>query len=76
MDYRKIFTYITLSAWSTIAVIFFMWSIAPNKAESKSLCKARLDYGAGLSPQSVAIGDLNGDDNPDLAVAITRCLDR
>ncbi len=30
---------------------------------------AKVEYGAGIRPQSVAIGDLNGDINPDLAVA-------
>ena len=31
--------------------------------------KPRVDYAVGLSPFSVAIGDFNGDDHPDLAVA-------
>jgi hypothetical protein len=30
---------------------------------------AKVDFGAGSNPQSVAIGDLNGDGRPDLAVA-------
>jgi len=30
---------------------------------------SRRHYGAGPSPQSVAVGDFNGDGNPDLAVA-------
>src|SRR5439155_15021534 len=32
---------------------------------------ARTDYGTGSAPKSVAIGDLNGDGKPDLAVANT-----
>jgi len=46
-----------------------MWSIAPNTAEAQFLFKARIDYGAGTYPSSVAIGDLDGDGTPDLAVA-------
>ena len=69
MNYRKTFNRITLIAWSTIAVIFFMGSITLNNAQAKFLFKARIDYDTGAGPSSVAIGDLNGDANPDLAVA-------
>ena len=69
MNYRKTFNRIILIAWSTIAVIFFMWSITLNNAQAKFLFKARIDYGAGDGPCSVAIGDLNGDGDLDLAVA-------
>ena len=36
--------------------------------------QGRRDYPTGLSPQSVVIGDLNGDGKPDLATA--NCLAR
>ena len=69
VSYRKSFNRITLIAWSTIAVIFLMCSIILNNAQAKFLFKASIEYGAGVEPRSVAIGDLNGDANPDLAVA-------
>jgi aryl carrier-like protein len=72
MNYRKTFSRITLIAWCTIAVIFLMCSITLNNAQAKFLFKARIDYDAADGPSSVAIGDLNGDAKPDLAVANRR----
>ena len=69
MNRRKGIGRITLIAWNAIALIFVMCSILPHMAEAKNLFNVRLDYGAGDEPSSVAIGDLNGDDTPDLAVA-------
>ena len=69
MNYGKTFNRITLIAWSTIAVILVMCTITLNNAQAKFIFKARIDYGAGDRPSSVAIGDLNGDGDPDLAVA-------
>ena len=69
MNYRNIFSRITIIAWSTIAVIFLMCSITLNNAQAKILFEARIDYGIGDSYSSVAIGDLNGDAKPDLTVA-------
>ena len=70
MNYRKTYNRIILIAWSTIAVIFFMCSVTMNNAQAKFLFKARIDYDAGDGPRSVAIGDLNGDGDLDLAVAM------
>ena len=67
MNYRKTTNLITLIAWRTIAVILFICFISLNNAEAKPLFNVRIDYGA-TGAGSVAIGDLNGDDNPDLAV--------
>ena len=68
MNYRKSFSRIILIAWSTIAAIFLMWSIALHTAEADSLFYPPVNYGSGLEPRSVAIGDLDGDDDLDLAV--------
>ena len=69
MNYRKVFNHITRIGWTTIAVTFVMCTITPNNAQAKFLFEARVDYDAGGSPYSVAVGDLDGDANPDLAVA-------
>ncbi len=69
MNYRKTFSRITLIAWSTIAVILVMWSIVLHPAEADSLFYPAVNYDTGDRPYSVAIGDLNGDGDPDLAVA-------
>jgi hypothetical protein len=69
MSHSDTFSPITLIAWSTIAAIFFMCSITLNNAQANFLFKPKIDYDAGKQPQSVAIGDLNGDGHPDLAVA-------
>jgi hypothetical protein len=69
MNYRKTFKGIILIAWSTIAVIFFMCSITLNNAQAEFLFKVRIDFDAGNRPYSIAIGDFNRDDDPDLAVA-------
>ncbi len=59
----------TLLLWVTMAVVFVMWSIAPNMAEAELLFQPRVDYQAGDGAFSVAIGDLDGDGDQDLAVA-------
>ena len=69
MNYRRIVSRMTIIALSTIAVILFMWSITQNNAQAKFLFEASISYGAGSGPHSVAIGDLNGDGELDLAVA-------
>lgn len=43
--------------------------ITLNNAQVKFLFKTRINYIAGDGPSSIAIGDLNGDGDPDLAVA-------
>ena len=71
MNYRKAFSRITLIIWSTIAVIFVMWSISLHTAKAHSLFDIAANYGTGEYPFSVAIGDLNGDG--DLVVANAGC---
>jgi hypothetical protein len=69
MNYRKAFNRITLIAWSTIAVCFFMCSISLHNAQAQTLFNPAVNYGAGDGPSSVALGDLDGDGDLDLAVA-------
>ena len=69
MNYLKTFSRITLIAWSTIAVILVMCSITLHSAKANSLFKPPVNYGAGGLPHSVAIGDLDGDGDLDMAVA-------
>jgi hypothetical protein len=70
MNYRKTFSRITLIAWSTIAVILVMWSIVLHPAEADSLFYPAGNYDTGDEPYSVAIGDLNGDGDPDKSLLL------
>ena len=45
------------------------WQVSDGTAVSGSLFSAATNFAARPSPLSVAIGDVNGDDRPDLAVA-------
>jgi hypothetical protein len=45
------------------------WALEWGSSSASPLFGAAVDFGTGSSPFSVAIGDLNGDVNPDLAVA-------
>jgi hypothetical protein len=69
MNYREIFNRIILIAWSTIAVILVMGSFGLHTTEANSLFKASIVYKTSDNSNSVAISDLNGDGNSDLAVA-------
>src|SRR5215468_8450616 len=54
-------------AWAGLAVSHLLFAAAAE-AQGVSFI-ARRDLGVGSSPQSVAVGDFNGDGLPDLAVA-------
>ena len=59
----------TLSLLSLLPLLLVSSSLTrPARAEIL-FWPARLDFPAGEGPWSVAIGDLNGDEIPDLAVA-------
>ena len=71
MNCRKTINRIILYCWSLIAVVLCICSITLSNAHSAFLFKASIAYDAGNDPSSVAIGDLNGDGNPDLVVTNT-----
>src|SRR5256712_3318430 len=54
-----------------VAATLFFSSAFPNPAPAQtvSFIDARADFGVGTNPRSVAMGDVNGDGRPDLAVA-------
>ena len=59
----------TLAATLCFAVL--LAAAAPASAQSVSFA-APATFAVGLSPVSVAVGDFNGDSDPDLAVANLR----
>ncbi|HXE73053.1 MAG TPA: VCBS repeat-containing protein, partial [Candidatus Nitrosotenuis sp.] len=59
-------TPVTVTAGGTLTLTDPNWSDASPSAIS---FQAALSLAAGTSPVSVAVGDLNGDNRPDLAVA-------
>ena len=56
------FKRVNFFGWSVLAMMFAMFCIVPHMAEA-------VNYGVGNGPRSVAIGDLNGDNDMDLTVA-------
>src|SRR5437899_3100099 len=53
-----------------VAAALFFSSALPNPAPAQTVSfVARKDFAAGAFPQSVVVGDFNGDGRPDLAVA-------
>jgi hypothetical protein len=51
-----------------IALAILTLTLGPTTALAAPLFGTKTDFGTGISPNSVAIGDLNGDGKPDLAV--------
>ena len=68
MNYPKTFSLLILIAWRALFVISVISFITPNISEAQ-LFNPAVNYDASEAPYSVAIGDLNGDGDLDLAVA-------
>jgi hypothetical protein len=69
MNYQNTLSRIIQISWGTIAVILILLTIGLHNVEADSLFYPAVNYYAGDGPKSVAIGDLNGDSNQDIAVA-------
>ena len=63
------FKHLTLLSWSMIGMIFIMCSITPHIAKAELIFNTRVDYSAGDSPHSLAIGYLNAAGYLDIVVA-------
>jgi hypothetical protein len=60
---------ISLSFHFIVAVLCIFRLFSPVAADAQSLFETGGHYGAGLKPRSIAVGHLDGDSAPDLAVA-------
>src|SRR2546428_8729873 len=58
-----------LAATCGLAAAVCCAAVSSAHGQCPSSFAAAVNYGTGNSPRSVAIGDLNGDGRPDLAVA-------